>query len=459
MASMNLHKRLPVIVVDHPEGTLSEHVENILNAPTGGRWSRFEVVRVSDIKQIGSIVEYHDIPRYAAVIYKASQVKGNIASIAKVRRHDPFVPQVIIGGTDNIEPSVLMQATRAGILEYAISIGEFAESYAKNVFKIQETPFPMPAAVFKIGGSALDFDRQVKGSRSLGECVEKLVELFRRRAPIEGQKKRTRPHRIICTVGAGQLGDVVKDYYRKYNDFEGATTFYPQLISEALSTNLRMLHGLFGSDNSSLINTGAFYFISKDSASKKVPLIGMAPHYVMVRDGIPMQDSDTHTIAIAEFYGIENVILIKRTDGIYRFDPMRGFRADPETGQCMNYAAWKEAQAANQRLGEVSLNNLFSSGISYEGTDAFGRADGTSGHLMEKSALKYMAGCNHVKRILVVHISPGEMYAPLKDGSELEHIVTGERMPLSTDWGQVRMGRLQAAFNNQSYSSIVRNNS
>ncbi len=460
MAGPNLNKRLPVLVVDHLGGTLSEHVDNILNAPNDGRWSEFEVKAVYDLKELCNLIERSPVPKCAAVIYKASQIEGNVMKIAQVRRHDPFVPQIIIGGTDNIKYSVLMQATRAGVLDYATTIDEFAETYANKIFMIQEKALPPPIAVVKIGGSSFDFDRQVVGSNALGECVQSLTELFRSRWHIPGEKlKRTRPHRIICTAGAGQVGDVVKDYNRKYGSVESAANFYPQLIAEALSTNLRMLHGLFGSDNSSLINTGAFYFITKNSTSQKIPLIGMPPHYVMVRDEIPLQDSDTHTIAIAEFYGIENVILIKRTDGIYKFDPMRGFRPDPETGLCTNYAAWREAQAINERFGEVRLEDLLGGKISREGTDVSGRADGTSGHIIEDSALEYMAKCSSVKRIMVLHISPREMYVPLSGSNELEHAVIGEKVSSNTDWNLVRREQLAAAFQNNAHSNIVRKGS
>jgi len=49
--------------------------------------------------------------------------------------------------------------------------------------------------------------------------------------------------------------------------------------------------------------------------------------------------------------------------------------------------------------------------FSLEGTDEFGKADGTTGHLMEQSSLLFMNRfCEHVKEILVVHIDPQEMY-------------------------------------------------
>ena len=68
-----------------------------------------------------------------------------------------------------------------------------------------------------------------------------------------------------------------------------------------------------------------FYDINQENSAKNLILMAIVPHHILARDRIPLQDSDTHPIALAEFFGAERVVLVKRTDGIYDFDPYRGF--------------------------------------------------------------------------------------------------------------------------------------
>lgn len=455
MAKPNLKKELPIILCD-PNRSLLLKVGPALSKPRDYRWNNFSVEVVDSMRGVEDLVSRREFPIHAAVIYEGSTIKDHVSTIAKVKRRDPFMPQLIIGEVPN---EILNHAVRAGVKYFFKGVGDSNKDidlglreflkFGCDIFRVCSPLYN--GVVIKIGGSAFDYDKQVLADPAIGDCCKSIKEIFEEENArnTKGEVRR----RIVCTVGAGQIGDVVKEYRRKY-DSAFVQELTPELMAEALSTNLKMCYGLFGKEASSFVSPDAFYFINKGTTTKKIPLIGIAPHYILVRDEIPLRDSDTHTIALAEFYGIDTVVLIKRTDGVYKFDPYRGFKPDPKTGKCTSYAEWKAAQEGNERYSRITLDEVLH--VSRDGTGVDGRRDGTTGHLMEDSAIDYLANCQQVRRVVIVHVSPGEMYVPIANGDELEHIVTGERVSAAVDWDQVRKDKLRAAFKGEAYSTIVR---
>jgi len=179
---------------------------------------------------------------------------------------------------------------------------------------------------------------------------------------------------------------------------------------------------------------------------------------MLVRDGIPLQDSDTHTIALAEFCQAGRVVLVKRTDGIYDYDPYRGFVLDTKTYRCADWDSWAEAQENNRRHGAVTIDEMLGDGISRIGTGVDGMPDGSLGHLMEDSALRYMRDkCQHVKEIVVVHIAPKEMHYQIGE-NRYRHVVTGEEVEIdpAVGWRGVLEKNIRDAFEGKANSKIVR---
>ena len=83
----------------------------------------------------------------------------------------------------------------------------------------------------------------------------------------------------------------------------------------------------------------------------------------------------------------------------------------------------------------VTVEDMLGSSFSREGTGIDGKADGSRGHLMEDSGLRYMLErCQYVKEILVVHIAPEEMHYPV-GGNQYRHIVTGEILNIDPQRG------------------------
>ena len=291
MTGPNLEKELPVLVCD-PKRKITGFVEKILGEREEHRYNRFEIKRVDDPGKAGDLIVRGSIPQYAAVIYEGSVIKGNVGGIARVRRHDPFVPQLVVSGKGIVPDEeeaprhILMQAARAGAIYHASTPEELKQNIGKIFYEASQSSF-INGKVIKIGGSAFDYDRQVAGDPAMGIYCSLIKQVFGKKQHNPYRKKKEKHmmrRRIIGTVGAGQLGDVVKAWRGKYQYFkenrlgiyrrtqeraitlpapsENVEILYPELMAEALSTNLKMVHGLFGNDYSSLLNTGQFYFIS-----------------------------------------------------------------------------------------------------------------------------------------------------------------------------------------------------
>ena len=363
-----------------------------------------------------------------------------------------------------LEDEIAGQFARSGGLYYATSEKIMRDIIVGKIFRKQMVL--TNATVIKIGGSATDYERENRKSKNLRDVCRVLSEIHQEREA--NPRKRKEINRIITTIGAGQIGNILKDWFDKYKDDEFSreqvNEEFPKLMANALHTNLQMIQPFFDSTHpqkygkADLYNTGAFYHIGKNTSAKRIPLIPTAPHWIMARDGIPLKDSDTHTIALAEFYGIKKVVLVKRTDGIYNSDPYEGYRMNPSTYQCDDFDHWRSQQRGkNKKHDRIAVQDLLKGKISRIGAD-----DQRGGHLMEDSALEYFVKCDHVQEIVVVHIAPEEMYYRHgKSGNVYTHVVTGEKKqvtPESGGWHKVLRDSLYNAIvgDAQGLSKIVR---
>lgn len=376
-------------------------------------------------------------PYYSLVVYDGDNLKqeGHPGIIADIRKHDPFLPQMIVG--QGLSMGLIGKCDRSGVQYFGETMPEIQGEFGKIFYPGRSLA---NLTVVKIGGSAFDFVRQTGRGDTLETVCTVLTEIHQtREQEVDGKVKkgafvtkteRLPIQRLIVTAGAGQHGDVEKDLLKAHADHEGMKKRYPLAIAEALQQNLNYLKALFGGA-AKLLTTETFYHISRNLTRKQIPLIGTSPHYLLARDRIPLQDSDTHTIALAEFYGARRVVLIKRTDGIYDFDPYRGFILDQVNSQCADSDTWATAQLYNRCNDVCTVSDLLSRKVTREGSSVYtGSADGTSGHLMEDSALQYFSNCRYVEEILVMHIAPDEMYA--LDKGTLKHIVTGGQLSVQS---------------------------
>ena len=136
MTGPNLGKELSVLVCD-PRGKITGFVEGILGEREEHRYNRLEIKRVDEPGKAGDLIVRGSIPQYAAVIYEGSVIKGNVGGIARVRRHDPFVPQLVVSGKGIVPDEeeaprhILMQAARAGAIYHASTPEELKQNIGK----------------------------------------------------------------------------------------------------------------------------------------------------------------------------------------------------------------------------------------------------------------------------------------------------------------------------------------
>ncbi len=449
------NRKVPVLVVD-PTNEIVAMVSQILSAEERKRWNLFDIERIDDPETVRERIKKGGMPGYAAVFYEEGIIERSGRLIDNITNRAPFLPQVVIRGNK--------QATQDAISRATSESGAFHAITKDALEKIVREQFLRPSlfqngTVIKIGGSALDYQQELETG---GIALETYAGIL---ASIHEEGKKGQRRRIICTVGAGPRGNIAKKERRDYPHNSYIQDRFPMNMAEALAKNIELMYNLIrvdqteGETNVRRVRPVNFHELNRGNANKQILLTETAAPYIMIRDEIPLQDSDTQTVALAEFYGIERVILLKRTDGIYKFDPYRGFQGRDRDGSVRGLYDWISIQQDNQRFSEVALHEMIDgTRFSRSGTGLDGKDDGTMGHLMEDSALEYFSKCRYVREIVIVHIAPDELYVPVPGSKEmLRHIVSGEEIARQTDWNKMRLERLKNAFDGRAYSKIVRN--
>lgn len=460
MSIPSIDTKLRVLILDN-KNNITQKIANVLG-------DGFELTRVNNFKEAGRMLSFNPLPWYSLIIFESSQLdaidESNLEQkIERLRKEDEIVPHMVYG--KNISCKSIVAACRGSHSTYSDLRKATNLYYVKDQDGLQEVtklifmpPLILPhLTLVKAGGSSFDYDSQIRKGNLEYFCMI-LSKLFEEDFTNDLENKRS----IMVTAGAGQFGDISKNFYAAFgNKYPLVDKHFPLHIIINTHMNLVNLLSLFKEDSAFLVELGCFYDITKENSAEKIPLIAAAPHYIMARDGIPLKDSDTQTIALAEFYGAKRIILFKRTDGIYKFDLLRGFVLDKKTGKCVDYNAWRKVQEGNQRYGVLTVDELLEQ-ISREGSKIEdGKADGSWGHLIEDSALKYFRDkCKIVEEILIVHIANEEIFTPIGKGYG-KHIVTGQQieMPdhISEDYNiNLLEKNLRNAFEGISYSKIVR---
>jgi len=421
-----------------------------------------DIERVTNLEQMVNAFSAKKVPHFAMVAIAGHHItdsnppvmeKGGM-KIHTISNKDPYVPIVVYG--KEISRHGLGRVTRRGARYVPQTVNQLIYN-AQRFFKDFKEPLPSRKrsvinnpVVVKKGGSGLDYSEQnphVYNLKIIGDCLKRIRKLDRgRRVP---------KFRIISTTGAGPAGERLKDNLKRHpNEY---APMYARLAANALKNNLLDLYVMMGKKDFFMVEPEDFYFINDRIAGRPI-LTALAPHYILARDGIPLEDSDTHTVAIAEAVRAKRIVLIKRTDGIYKFDPNYGHVfADPKRKEGGLLQQWITAQKNNKRYDIAKVQDFLTKKISTEGTNLYGQMDQSLGHLMEKSALEYFANCKHVKEILVVHIAPDEMFYKVHPKKEIyQHVIEGYTMKLGNEgWPGYIFASLLNAFNGLAKSKIV----
>lgn len=545
MTSSSLEARVLVYDPDYDiTGQINHHLEERFgngSVGTEGSGRPVELTCVTSLGELTTRVLSHDPVYYSLVVYPITEFKeGNMGTIARIHKYDPFMPQMVVGDfrtrlTDSItddvlaslesfpgakegtvsleylksvigiwiksailnhvaDTSILGKMERVGVLYSATNDTQIKSNFQGAIFK-ELHPLPN-LVVVKVGGSALDALLRNPLDQNLGVVLSELSAIHAKREFYEevyvqpyskkqvwkdndgihekfihkpGRRvtqKITRVQRILITVGGGPPADFYKALFRLYSKTHPALVEgHPKVIANVLQNNLQALSHLLNPDQltghggAELLTSGAYYRINETSTSQVIPLIAIAPHWYMVKQGIPLTDSDTQTFALANLFGAKRVVMLKCTDGIYDFDPRRGFKEShkPPYG-CADPDAYRDHQRHNKRHAVVDVNALLNGSIQREGTNPLGQADGTYDHLAETSSLKYFRDdCTHLEEIAIANIAPSDFY--YRDGeSGFRHFITRERLELDRGgWHAYLQRTIRDAIRGRANSIIVRN--
>ena len=211
--------------------------------------------------------------------------------------------------------------------------------------------------VVKIGGSVFDLLYYKRNKSVVGDIAKKLVTLHSE-------------YSFVVTVGGGPFMDVVKvyDVDEQYKDL---------MATNALKNNCLYLEFILDGLGET-VHPEDFDKISDCYLKKKIPLMYHAP------EGIPLFDSDTHALAVAEVLEVGRIYFLKNTPGIFQRDP-NGNSEEP-----------------NDFIQRATIDDFLSGKISRVGVD------GDDEHLIENSALEFYRSARHINEIRVLDANNSE---------------------------------------------------
>lgn len=211
--------------------------------------------------------------------------------------------------------------------------------------------------VVKVGGSAFDILYYDKKKTIVVSIARKIIDLH----PKYG---------FVLTVGGGPFTDVVKGYNVKgyHKDL---------MVTNALKNNCLYLEFLLEGVGE-IITPENFNNINDEFLENKIAITYHAPV------DVPLSDSDTHSLAIAELLAINNLYFLKNTPGIYMRDP-NTYSDEP-----------------NKLVKCATIDDFLSGRISRVGSD------GRDEHLIETSALIYYKNIRHFDKIRVMDANNAE---------------------------------------------------
>ncbi len=394
----------------------------------------------------------------AMILCDLSMPEGSGKDVIEVRNSlDEFIPFYLISGVANPHDTALMASLKISgyIAKDEISDLEWT---IKNILT-PKVHLEKPVVVWKVGGSADDFDQDNIDKKDLKEALAQLYSL-----QLHGVQ-------VVITSGAGREGMAWKKRLVKYGDeCEDIVKDHPKNIMKCADRILSFLENLLGRENAVHIDAGTMMrnytkvdpYVFLHNRANKVVLMAVAPrHLTLCRPdlvskdeksypNIPFDDSDAHTMLLADLFGSEYVGILKRTDQIYKYDIYDCFWKGEDQ--------WIEAQKGNKPLGPISWYEVLR-GVTEQndlvprivkgGNDPNDLPRDSSNHLIEDSGLKLFSK-NKVKRIGIAHVSPFELYP---DG---RHVVLRDQLIPSYSQNAWRRSQIYAVHNGTTKASIIK---
>jgi len=314
-----------------------------------------------------------------------------IEALPKIKELDPDLPVVILTGDTNVDNAVRLM--KSGAVDYVSK--PIARQRITEILQ-QTIPYSMDVGcptVLKFGGSAWLYKRHHPKSKNLRKLVRFCID---------------RPKgSLIVTTGAGLFGYDLKEFLTWYRDMGTVEQDFSDAMELCFELNVKNLDSMFG-ESADRISPEDFHAITEQFLQDRIALMPLAPAHILRKYKISKKDSDTSSVAIADFYGARRLIIVKGTDGAYYFDPNKGRKQGEES--------WQQTQRTNGLLRTLYVDQVLDGTIS-----TVGDYDGAPDHFFEKTAALYFRDrATHLQEILVVHIAPESMYV---GGRDKVHVV------------------------------------
>ncbi|MFH1591639.1 MAG: hypothetical protein ABIC95_06980 [archaeon] len=375
--------------------------------------------------------------------------------INKMAYMDPLMPIVAIGPMDAPITSKLSQG---GVKHFAEDEAHVA-MLEDVLFGEFDGPDNFFSIMTKFGGSADDYNIEKLESANIVRVCRILTDIIE--SP--GSFGLTNELRLIGTVGAGKQGDIDKGIIRSLGIGNTLIRNFPGEIIRDLQDHANYISGVMNENGnySTSYTDGRLKNIINDINNGIIPLFSSAPHYLLFSHQIPLSDSDTHSLLLGEIYKARKLILIKRTDGIYLFDPLREkitlqeMNEHPLISRITN-RIHRYHQRNNIKYSIIKASDMIAGKITRDGTNKYGQKDKTTNHLAETSMLDFFLDkCKHVQEIYVVHVAPEEMY--FKRKNKWNHIITKEKLiDYPRLWYDIQLKNILTAINGTGGHKIIR---
>lgn len=439
--------------VDDTERNLVNKINKIIAERfSNGTKGKIESTTVASHQEVSKLLDNYRgaTPPYSAVIYIGNKIKHIQSKDKNFSSWKRLMPVVAVAPSttrqklaehflSSIDFSNVMSNTRAR----AVSSGkkDLEKIFGEIFYKPPHDP---DITVVKLGGSAYDWIHTQDNQLVINTLISLAQGAYNLQFGSPDENSEFGQHKLILTTGAGERGNIAKRDIALAPREKSFLKSYQNQMYHSLYNNANQLSDIFelmqnrerlrnASDKkvAELMPPLNFHQVTPEYFNSKIPIMTSVAPYIMWKDQIPITDSDTQTLALANTYGKDaKVIFVKRTDGVYNFDPYRGFPIGVKSENLKSsqrttttYERWTEAQKGNEFIPEIRAQDILEDRIQRSGTDMFGFDDESSGHLIETSALKYfIENCPNVKEILVIHIDPKEMYNP-QTGN---HVISGK---------------------------------
>jgi len=259
---------------------------------------------------------------------------------------------------------------------------------------------PSQAIVIKIGGSALDAEHEPPEPRYLEAIKPVLYDLLD-------------DHQLVVTTGGGPAWDPRKNWRVKYGT---PLPLFQQLAVETLRANALEIREVLG-DRAVLMHPSDLVSAVEEPRLGEMVVTYSCPESWALERGCPPEYSDSQTLAIADEFGADLCVFLKRAKGMYEWDPslcvprvdtLLGWELAPGVADQLREIRARLADRKPRHIDRVTTSRLRApeSGIYRVG------ADGHDDHLIETHAIGFFAeNCAAVKQIAVCDVREPDVLA------------------------------------------------